>query len=280
MLDPTAVEVDRRPVIHLTDVERNLATLRITVPIEVPGRIHEGIHRVCLASRCTAAAGTSRVDELWYLRERRITSTGELLNRRQLNRKIVEWDRLGSALVAIDDRNRCTPVSLARDTPVLQTKLYLPATQATLLRRARHQTDGVEVGHSRKFARISKDTGVRKGLLESVAAQRRRPVRLNNNLDVETILPRKFKISLVVCWNRHNGTGPVIRKNKICNPDWNCFAGKRINSSTTSIETLFLDLALESGLAVERSKAVNLRLEALPVDTRLNNLIHKRMFGC
>jgi hypothetical protein len=68
VLDAAAVEIDRQPVLHRRRIERLSLVPRVGEAIEVPGRVHERVHRVRLAARRAATLGTRGVDELGYRR--------------------------------------------------------------------------------------------------------------------------------------------------------------------------------------------------------------------
>ena len=77
VLDPADVQVDRKPVLHGVRVERAVVLAGREVAVEVPGRVHEGVHRVRLAPRLAAAPRAGGVHERRDLLERVAALAGE-----------------------------------------------------------------------------------------------------------------------------------------------------------------------------------------------------------
>ena len=104
------VLIDRRPVGRAL-VQHRLVIVRARVAREIPGRLHKRIERVGFAARAFATLRTWRVDELGNILERR-TVPCKLDIFRQNYRQLIfgYWYRI--AIVAVDDRNRRTPIAL------------------------------------------------------------------------------------------------------------------------------------------------------------------------
>ena len=139
VFDAAAVEVHRGPVLHRRGRERLLVVVRVGVPVEVPGRVDERVHRVRLAPSRTAARRAADVHPLGDLGQRRIAAPGELGDLREHNRKLVVRHRDDAAPIADDHRNRRAPVPLARDPPVLQAELHRLRPDPAHLRGVRHR---------------------------------------------------------------------------------------------------------------------------------------------
>ena len=92
----------------------------VAVAQEVPGGVHERVHRVGLAPRRPAAVGAARCDPVLGRRQRRAALRRVVLDVRQLDRQLVVGHRHHAAALAVDDRDRAAPVALARDEPVAQ----------------------------------------------------------------------------------------------------------------------------------------------------------------
>src|SRR6185436_867907 len=130
-------------VAHGIDVERPLRTVRGEIAVEVPGRVHEGVHGVRLAPRRAAAAGADGLDERGHLLERVATLPRERRVLRELDRELVVGYAHDAVLLAVDDRDRRSPVALPADEPVLETVRDRALADRPLLRFRGHAGDGL-----------------------------------------------------------------------------------------------------------------------------------------
>ncbi len=118
MLDPADILRDREPLLGLLTVERPVARLAGEAN-EIPGGIDEGVERVGLARRCAAAARA--VDMLpRRMPIERIAGNVEADVLGQDDRQLVARNRHRAAALAMHDRDRRAPVTLARHAPVAQ----------------------------------------------------------------------------------------------------------------------------------------------------------------
>ena len=106
------VLVDRHPVASFVFAEGQGFVPGRSVSQEVPGRIDESVHGVCLAPGLIAALGADGVDEIIGPGKRREPLAGEVYILRQYDRKLGIGNRHCAAFVAIDDRYGATPVPL------------------------------------------------------------------------------------------------------------------------------------------------------------------------
>src|SRR5688500_12115357 len=134
VLDPTGVLLHRQPLAADLLVHERVVDLGIDVAEHVPGRIHERVHRVGVAARRFATLRARRVHERLDPRERRAATPGELDVAWELNGQLVVWHRDGAVGVAVHDRDRRSPITLARDQPVAQAIRDRWTADAALLR--------------------------------------------------------------------------------------------------------------------------------------------------
>ena len=125
MLDAADVLVDRQPMIGHRRIGRGRFVGRIGEAHEIPGRIDEGVHRVGLARRGPPALRASdvlpcrmAVERIAGLIERHVVG--------QLDRQVCNGNRHDAASLAMDDRDRATPIALAGNAPVPELVIDLP----------------------------------------------------------------------------------------------------------------------------------------------------------
>src|SRR6185436_13473663 len=92
VLDSAAVEIDRQPVLHLLRVERLSIIAWIGKAVEVPRRVDKRVHRVGLSPCGAATLRTLHVDEVGYLCQGRVATSGEVGNLWELHRQLVVRD--------------------------------------------------------------------------------------------------------------------------------------------------------------------------------------------
>ncbi len=250
MLHAAAVEVHRAPVGDLLRLERQTSILRVREPEKVPGGVDERIHRVRLAARRASALGTRRVDELRDLGERRIPPPGELGQRRQLHRQAVVWNRNHPARLAVHDRDRRAPVSLARNAPVLQPELRraLPEPEAHRLRGERSTGlfgRGPVVRPGPHQHAVFLERGGQRVSLERIAV-----FRCDDHANREVVLAGELEIPRVVRRNSHHGSGAVLHQNEVRHPDRNGLAREGVDDRAPRVEAFLLDVPGHAGRAV------------------------------
>ena len=120
MLDPADVLVHGHPVADRLGVEHASRVGRAAVAEEVPGGLHEGVHRVGLPAPLPPAAGAGRVHEGRHVGQRRAALAPKLDVAGEDHRQPLFALRHHGAAVAVDDGDRGAPVALAADPPVAQ----------------------------------------------------------------------------------------------------------------------------------------------------------------
>src|SRR5207253_6686322 len=102
-------------------VPRPVVELAGGIPQEVPRGVEERVRDVRLAAPLGPALGALREVPLLVTRQRAHPARvwAEVLDQGELNREIPLRHGHRPAAVAIDDRDRRTPIALARDAPVV-----------------------------------------------------------------------------------------------------------------------------------------------------------------
>ena len=118
-----------------------LGIRRIAVAHEIPRRIHKRIHRVRLTSRSLATHRTRHTMVKADVLVERITRTIRNTVLRQNDRQIFFRHRHRTMLIAMDDGNRCAPITLTRNTPVAQTPSSFLFAQTSRSQISRHRID-------------------------------------------------------------------------------------------------------------------------------------------
>src|SRR5216684_2782264 len=118
MLDAADILVDWHPIIDRLPLEGDGRARRAKAQ-EIPRRIEEGVQRIGLASCLSVAARTRDVFPSRMMIER-IARDVEADIHRQGHRQIFLRNGDDSAGVAMDDRDRAPPVTLARHPPIAQ----------------------------------------------------------------------------------------------------------------------------------------------------------------
>ena len=203
MLDASDVEVDRGPVVHRRRTERRGLVVRVAEAVEVPRGVDERVHRVGLPPRRPATGRTARRHELRHLCERGVAAPGEGLDVGKLDRQVLVRRRADPARVAVDDRDRRTPVALPRDAPVLQPVLDLAAADAPGFRGPRHGRDGFGARQPGELTRRDHGPRRRRGGLQRLPRQLR-AVRLDDDAHRQPVLARELEVALVVGRHRHD----------------------------------------------------------------------------
>src|SRR5262249_46971948 len=116
VLDAAYILIDREPIGDLLRIERHAVVARVTVPIEIPRRIDERVHGICLATGRAFASRTRDIYKFRHVLERRAARTGDLHVRGQHDRQILVTHWHHTALRTVNDRNRRTPITLPGDT--------------------------------------------------------------------------------------------------------------------------------------------------------------------
>ena len=238
--DPAHILIDRKPVFRLGLIEQRLVVVRVGIPVEIPARIDERIHRVRLAPRRPAAFRAGRIHELRRTRQRRFAFAGQLHIFRQFHRQLIVRHRHDSILLAIHNRNRRAPIPLARNAPILQSISRLARAKSFRRRIGRHFLDRRVRCQPRVRPGIHQPPVGRKRFAHPIDPQRRPVERLHHNLQRQMIFFGELIIPLVMRRHAHQRAGPVFRQHKIRHPNRNLRARIRIHRKPPGEKSLFL----------------------------------------
>src|SRR5919107_317708 len=225
VLDASGVLVNREPLLSPLGVERSLIVVGREVAVPVPRAIHEGVHRVRLASGRAAAAGALRVVEIRVELEGRFARRHELGFLGEQYRQVLLGDGDRAALVAEDYGDRGSPVALAADQPVVQpvrdrglagAAFFEPGRDLLLALGARGAVEPVRVDH-RALAGV--------GLCELLAVPIRRRY---HGPDLDAMSLRELHVSLVVGWYGHDGARTVAHQDVVSDVDGDLFSAGRV----------------------------------------------------
>ena len=225
MLHTAVVPVNRHPVFQFLRICQAFVIVRINIAQEIPGRSCPLRHGIglssCIASTFRALAFYEGIN----LGQRGFSLNARLkvLYLRQTKRQLLIRNRNNTAVLAVNDRNRLTPVSLTVECPVFHLELYTCTANALLGQLFQHLLDGIfliiisvqEFGvHHLTVSGIS--------FLGDVSA-----LDYLDNIDVECFC--KIIVTLVVCRYCHDSSGTITHHYIVCNEDRDLLAVDRID---------------------------------------------------
>src|SRR5215213_10517179 len=201
VLDASGVLVHREPLLSPLGVERSLIVVGREVAVPVPRGVHEGVHRVRLASGRATAAGALRVVEVRVELEGRFARRHELGFLGEQYRQVLLGDGDRAALVAEDYGDRGSPVALAADQPVVKPVGDRSLSGAALLEPGRHLLLALGARGAVEPTRVDHRALAGVGLYEIFAIPIRRRY---HGSDLDAVLSCELEISLVVTWDGHD----------------------------------------------------------------------------
>ena len=189
---------------------------------EVPRRVEERVRHVGFPPAGGTALRALHEIPLFVPRERaHAGGVGtEVLDERQHDGKVVLRHPHRAAPVAVDDRDRRSPVALARDAPVVKAVLDLrrreppfpqPGHDAPLRIAARQPVELPRVHHG-----------------AVLGDARERLVGLHDSAHGEVERRRELEVALVVGRHRHDGARAVLHDHVVGDPDGDRFPGRWI----------------------------------------------------
>ena len=234
MFDAADIMIDRQPVFGAwVDHAVRVAACKAR---EIPGRFHKSIEGIGFPARRFAAGRASRMGESRMRNQRRLRAIQHYVPG-QFHRQILFRDRNRAAVVAINNRNRRTPVTLAGNAPVAQSEISFALTFLVFFQRFRNSCKSLFRGQAVKRAGIFQHTFYRVSLLRTIIVSA--VFSENHLLDRNAVLLRKLKITLVMGRNRHHSAGAVAHQHKIGYPYRHLFAGDGMNRFDAGIDAAF-----------------------------------------
>ena len=149
--------------------------------------------------------------------------------------QLCQWHGNLGAIFQIAHRNRCTPITLARNTPVPQTVIHLLFALAFVDQHIGNSGESAIKIEAIKLTGVDQNTLLGKGGLAQIAIFITR--RLDDLFDRQTINFGEFIITLIVSWHRHNRTGTKIHQHKVGGPNRDVFAGNGVGCLQAGINT-------------------------------------------
>ena len=123
MFHATHVHIDRAPFPDRLRVERTISVAGRNIAQEVPGRIHEGIHRVGIAAGALTALWAGNYSPVIGGSKGRLSLGRQLFTAQiiwQQNRQLFFRNQYFAAVFTVNHGNRRAPETLAREQPVAQ----------------------------------------------------------------------------------------------------------------------------------------------------------------
>ena len=176
----------------------------------------------------------------FVLVQRVARAVGDAIHR-QHHRQVFFGHRHGTMLVAVNDGNRRTPITLAAHAPVAQAPGSFLLAQAQGGKVGGHRIDaGLEAqavvlagvdGHALVLVAIPVGPGV-----QTVGLG----LDIGNLLDRQAVFFRELKIALVMRRHSHDGAVAIAHQHVVANPDLNLRAGQRMRDKQARGRALFL----------------------------------------
>ena len=217
VLDAADVLVDRHPVVR-GFLAHGLGGLGVGEAGEVPAAVDEGVQRVGLALGLGAAGRTGGVTP-GRVTQQRIAGLveGDVLG--EGDRQLVFRHGHDAAGLAVDDRDRATPIALARDAPVAQAINGRAFALAGRL-DAGHGLGlgGLDV-HAVQELRIEDLAGADIGLLADREGRRILAVGQNHRQDRQVVLAGEVQVALIVGRAGEDRARAVVHQDEVGDPD-------------------------------------------------------------
>ncbi len=245
VLDAADILIDRQPAIDLLAVGRRGLDPGIGEAREVPGRIHERVHGVGLARRRAAALRTGDVLP-GRVTHQRIAGPVEVDVVRQLHGEILIRHRHDAARLAVNHRDRTTPIALSRDAPVAQAEIDLPCSHRSIAARGLLQSLGnfllrFRDGHAVEEARIDHAPVAVIGRVSDHEGARILARRTHHRRIAKPVLVDEVEVALVMRGTAEDGAGAVVHQDEVGDvdrqrPGW----VERMDRAHAGVEALLL----------------------------------------
>src|SRR2546427_106777 len=264
---------DRQPRLRAPGVERPVGEFGRGIPQEVPRGVEERVGDVRLPAARPAAPWARHVVPLLVPGER--TDAGvvrpEVLDDREHDGEVALRHAHRPARLAVDDRNRRSPIALARDAPVVQAVLHPRRCRAASREPLDDLAAALATGEDIESARARQHPHLGH-------AGERLPLHLDHLADGEAELTGELEVALVVRGHGHDGAGAVLHEHVVGDPDRDRLPGRRIAGVGAEEDTR---LGLVADFARDDVLALHLPLVGLHRDALLHGdqLLDQRMLG-
>ncbi len=112
MFNASNILIYGHPIIHSFFIQWTLMIVRACKPIEVPGRFDEGIHGILFPLTRPTALGALGLHKFLQPGEGRLAHSSDFHVEWKDDRKIFFRNGHGPTLPAVDDGDRCPPITL------------------------------------------------------------------------------------------------------------------------------------------------------------------------
>ena len=238
VFDTADVLIHRHPVV-VARIDHGSVAVGRAVALEVPGAVHKRVHRIGFTLSISTALRALALEERFALVERIAAAVRDQILG-QNDRQILFGHRDGTAVRAVDDRNRGAPVALTGDAPVTQTELHLLFTQAP----------GTQIGGNGVHAFLDAETVVFAGVhqvgvaglvtvpfLPGVGGEGF-PFDSHHLTDREVVFRGKSEVTFVMSRHSHHGAFTVAHEDVVGDPDFNRFVRERMSHGKAGGHTL------------------------------------------
>ena len=227
------IHIYRKHLVCLFSGNQFLVIVIIHIAQEIPGRPCPLRHGVGLSLGRLSTYRALAVHPLVNSSQWRFSGSGRLIGfyLRQAKRKFFFRYRNGSAVRTMHDRNWLAPVSLAGEYPVTQLVVHGCPAKSALLDDMRRLFLKYRGFHAIPFSGIDHSScrfciGFCH-IFDFLAV-------LGDNLDDRNSkLGCKFKVTVVMSRNAHDGSCTIIRQNVIRQPDWSLLPVQRVDRVTS-----------------------------------------------
>ena len=239
VFDATDVLIDRQPVARAL-IDHRLIIASGRVAQEIPRRVDEGVHRVRFAARGFATARAIDLIERRRLGKRITAAIGHQIFR-QHHRQVRIRHRHFTAVFAMDERDRTSPVTLTRNTPIAQAELNALAAETFGLECCRDRRIGSREVEPGELTGIHGDTRLAVTLLPRRERLLVRAIgRTNHGHDVDVVLERKREIAFIVRRHTHNRAFAITHQHIVGDPHRDKLAGEGVHHMQAGRQTFLL----------------------------------------
>ena len=217
---------------------------RVGKPGKIPRRIHESVHRIGFTFCGLTASRAGRIAPCWMAVER-IAGNVECDIVRQDDRQVLILFRDNATIIAVNNRDRATPITLAGNSPVAQSVLFFAHAEIVFLEIGDCRINSFLGSHfSQTGKMIDENHFLGFGRNQRFITHGRIVAWHVKGVDHgQRIFASKIQIPLIVSRTSKHRTGAVAHKNKIADPNgqfpvfinWMANSDPRINAFLFSL---------------------------------------------